>query len=101
MLTAKNSAMYGNHLVNGIARGFRKNGGWEVENWLGQENRAAMRNWLKVIRVPRDSQQRGRIVGSDEGIPLSGSSLVPTISASEEALQASETHFTIVSKAKT
>jgi len=61
MLTAKKSAMYGNHLVNGIARGFRKNGGWEVENWLGQDNRAAMRNWLKVMSVPRDSQQRGRI----------------------------------------
>ena len=101
MLTAKNSAMYGNHLINGIARGFRKNGGWEVENWLGQENRAAMRNWLKVMSVPGESQQGVRIRVGREGIPLSGSSLVPTISASEEALQASETHFTIVSKAKT
>lgn len=60
--------MYGNHLVNGIARGFRKNGGWEVENWLGQEIRAAMRNWLKVIKVPRESQQRGRIGRSDEKV---------------------------------
>jgi len=101
MLTAKKSAIYGNHLFNGIARGFNKNGGWEMENWLGQENTAAMRNWLKVISVPEDSQQRDRIAVGREGIPLSGSSLAPPISASEEALQTSETHFTIVSKAKT
>lgn len=54
--------MYGNHLVNGIARGLKKKGGWDEENWLGQENRAAMRNWLKVMSVPRDSQQRGGIL---------------------------------------
>ena len=54
------------------------------------------------MRVPRGSQLSARIVDRlGEHIPLSGSSLAIPISESEEALQASETHFTIVSKANT
>ena len=41
-------------------------------------------------------------MGPQRALPLSGSSLEPPeISESEEAMQASETHFTIVSRAKT
>lgn len=37
----------------GIARGLRKNGGWDAEKWVGQVSKAVTANCTKVMRFPR------------------------------------------------
>ena len=37
-----------------MARGLRKNGGFEGEKWEGQVNNAVTRNWTNVIKRPTD-----------------------------------------------